>query len=121
MTRSEALIDCATLLRHLSCEFSRLADTADAVQQGAAQMASLQPQAGEHGEWLMVRLQALDSLAQVLRDLQRLASAAAVTPLGCCCTDPAFVRRNILLQSLAERLIAGPGHDDGHDGTAFLL
>lgn len=121
MTGPAPAFDAGTLLRHLACELARLADTADAIQHGASCLAQHRTAEAEAAEFPMIQLQALDSLSQVLRDLQRLTHAAAETRLARCRADPAFVRRSVLLQSLAERLIAGPGHDDGHDPAAFLL
>lgn len=108
--------DIATLLRHLGCELARLAETAD--QHAAAALARA---SGGLGTEELVALQTMDALTQVLRDLQRLANAAAASPLGRHPADAGFIRRNLLLQSLAGRLVHGPGHDRGHDPQGFLL
>lgn len=111
--------DTAVLLRHLACELGRLADTADAAQHAAA--ALIHAESPHGAEEFMVGLQAMDALSQVLRDLQRLAGAAAESRVGRSAADPAFIRRSLLLQSLADRLIAGPDHGGGQDPAAFLL
>lgn len=121
MSHPRPALNAGTLLRHLGAEFARLADIADAVQSGAAGLVQRPPQDMPSAKFLMVELQALDSLSQVLGDLQRLADAAASSHCGRCRADPDFLRRHLLLQSLADRLIAGPDHDDGHDPAAFLL
>lgn len=117
MTGPPRDFDCGLLLRHLACELERLADSADRLQEAAA--AATGAEGTSRVEDLVMRLQAMDALSQVLRDLQRLAGAASASRFGRCRIEPDFVRRHLLLRSLAERLVTGTDHD--HDGAAFLL
>lgn len=118
MSDGGSKLDGSRFLRNLADELGRLADISDQAQRPASG-ADANTRDMERVRHFMLQVQRLDTLSQNLRDLQRLASAGAK---ACDPRHPAnveFIRRNVVLQSLADRLITGP--DQPAEAASFLL
>ena len=118
MSSTRRRLDGSTFLRNLADEIGRLADISDQAQRPAGGGHANTPDM-ERVRHFMFQVQTLDTLSQNLRDLQRLAGAAADACDPRHAVDADFVRSHVVLQSLADRLINGA--DQPAEPTCFLL
>ena len=118
-SRGETL-EGSTLLRNLAHELGRLAESSDQAQRPPPDTGAATADI-ERVRHFMMQVQTLDSLSQALRDLQRLASAAADTCNARHALDAEFIRGHVVLQSLADRLILGPQQGEAAHPAGFLL